>query len=46
MREYNTPEIKVLNLELTDIICTSTTGGGMTPGSSFDATTGGGMNVD
>lgn len=27
MREYNTPELKVLNVELTDIICTS--GGGL-----------------
>ena len=23
MREYNKPEVKILNVELTDIICTS-----------------------
>lgn len=45
MREYTTPEVKVLNVELTDIICTSTTGG-MIPGGSFNTGAGGGMNVD
>ena len=29
MREYNTPELKVLNVELTDIICTSSVDGGL-----------------
>lgn len=33
MREYKTPEVKVLNVELTDIICTS---GGINNNGSLD----------